>query len=118
MAVFKSSLEISVAKDLEEKGVVYEYETEKFPYTLHRTYKPDFILPNGIYIEAKGWHKGFADTLRKLRAIKDQYPELDLRIVWSKLTIKATKAMTVEQWSIKYGFKYAEKFVPQDWINE
>lgn len=115
---YKSSLERSIAKDLEERNVEFEYETKKYSYVLIRNYKPDFILPNGIHIETKGWHKGFNEALTKLKEVKAQHPELDLRIVWDRLNMKIPRTkMTVEDWSIKNGFKYAEKTIPQEWID-
>ena len=53
---YRSGLEKSVAADLKEREVAYEYETVKLPYEVKetRTYTPDFILPNGIIVETKG----------------------------------------------------------------
>ena len=33
-------------------GVKYEYESTKVPYVIHHNYTPDFILPNGVWLEA------------------------------------------------------------------
>lgn len=118
MVNFRSTLEEELAIDLERRGVSYEYESLKVPYTLERVYKPDFILPNGICVEAKGWHRNFGAALRKLRTVKSQHPELDIRIVWSRLCMKATKSYTAQEWCEAYGFKYAERTVPQEWIDE
>lgn len=118
MPKYRSSLEESIAAELDGNKIKYTYESIRLPYTLSRTYKPDFILDNGICVESKGWHRGFGDALRKLRVVKEQHPEIDLRIVWSKLNMKATSCLNAEEWSIKYGFKYAEKLIPQSWIEE
>ena len=54
---FRGTLEHGIAEDLKSKKAKFEYETIriKWSYLTHRTYKPDFILSNGIIIEAKGF---------------------------------------------------------------
>ena len=51
---FRSKLEEKVADLLVELGVNYEYESTKVPYHIQYTYCPDFVLPNGVYLECKG----------------------------------------------------------------
>ena len=51
---FRSGLEEKVADLLVNLGVKYEYESTKVPYVLQCNYTPDFLLPNGIYLETKG----------------------------------------------------------------
>ena len=51
---YRSGLEERVAKQLEDLGVDFEYETLKIKFTRPSqasTYTPDFILPNKIIIE-------------------------------------------------------------------
>ena len=53
----KSGLE-TIDEQLNLKGIDGEYEQHEVSYTIpatHHTYKPDFKLPNGIFIESKGW---------------------------------------------------------------
>ena len=54
----------------------------RIPYIVERNYNPDFILPNGIICEAKGYFKS-ADQ-RKHKLIKNS-PEKDIRFVFQKL---------------------------------
>ena len=54
---YRSGLERNVALDLNKRGISFQYEHERIPYVVERKYLPDFQLPNGIYIEAKGWFK-------------------------------------------------------------
>jgi hypothetical protein len=52
-----------------------------------RSYTPDFVLPNGIILECKG--KFVAEERKKHAAIKEQHPELDIRLLFqydSKIT--------------------------------
>jgi hypothetical protein len=51
---FRSGLEEKVADLLTNLGVKYEYESKRIPYTLMCNYTPDFLLPNGIFLETKG----------------------------------------------------------------
>ena len=77
---FRSKFEESIANDLDNQKVEYVYESEKLQYTVERNYLPDFKLPSGIFIEAKGWFKS-ADQ-RKHRIIKKQHPNIDIRFVF------------------------------------
>ena len=78
---FRSGLEEKVADLLCNLGVKYEYETEKVPYTIPHLYTPDFFLPNGIVLECKGYWD--AEDRRKIKAVKQQHPEIDLRMVFN-----------------------------------
>ena len=52
---FRSGLEEKVADLMVNLGVKYEYESTKVPYSIMHNYTPDFLLPNGIYLECKGY---------------------------------------------------------------
>lgn len=114
---FKSKFEAEIARLLDRQKVEYAYEGLTLKYAVIRNYKPDFILPNGIIIETKGYFQ--SDDQRKMRAVKDQHPELDIRMVFQRLAGKVQGSnMTNSQWCEKYGFKYADGKIPKDWINE
>jgi len=86
---FRSGLEEKVADLLCNLGVKYEYESTKVPYVLQCNYTPDFLLPNGIYLETKG-HLTEEDR-RKMKAVKAANPDLDIRFVFQPPTIRSTK---------------------------
>jgi hypothetical protein len=114
---FRSKFEEHVAKDLEKKCGSFTYEGERISYTVERKYLPDFTLPNGIYIETKGYFKS-ADQ-RKHRILKEQYPDIELRFVFQRLASRVQGSqMTCAEWCEKYGFLYAEGTVPKEWIDE
>lgn len=102
-------------------GEPAKYESLTLQYTkparVHR-YRPDFLLPNGIIIEGKGIFEA-ADREKHL-LLKDQRPDLDVRFVFSRLaaSIYPKSKTTVEEWCLKYGFKYAEKLIPISWFKE
>ena len=86
---FRSKLEERVATLLTTLGVSYEYETEKLSYTIEHTYTPDFVLPNYVYLEAKGYWS--PDDRRKILAVKRDNPAIDLRMVFQSPYNKISK---------------------------
>lgn len=113
---YRSSLEVAVAQQLTESGVEFEYEGETIPYTSE--YNPDFLLPNKVIIECKGYHRNFKEALAKLIKVKTQNPEKDIRIVWDNAKMKISKTMTAADWSEKHGFPWAHKEIPESWLKE
>jgi len=115
---FRSGLEYKIAKDLDDQGYTYEYESFKIKYQRKiSSYTPDFILPNGIIVEGKGKFDS-ADRSKHL-LVKEQHPELDIRFVFSNSNSKLYKGSnsTYANWCVKHGFKYSDKLVPKDWLD-
>ena len=118
---FRSGLEEKIAADLASKGVGFTYEELKVPFTKPAKpskYTPDFILENGIIIESKG--RFLQEDRAKHLLVKDQHPALDIRFVFSnsKTRISKRSATTYADWCVKNGFQFADKTVPDSWINE
>jgi len=115
MAGFRSGFERTLDTQLKMAKVKYSYETLKIPYTLSGEYNPDFILANGIIIEAKG--KLDSDDRRKMIAVKKQHPELDIRFVFMKAQgpIVGGK-QTNAAWAEKNGFPWASERIPTEWL--
>ena len=117
---YRSGLEEKIAKQLEEAGVLYDYEKLKVPYELSETrkYTVDFQLPNGIIVETKGLFK--TEDRKKHLLIQKQHPELDIRFVFSNAKAKLYKGSktTYAMWCDQYGFKWHDKVIPTEWINE
>ena len=86
---FRSGLEGKVADLMVSLDVKYEYESTKIPYQIQYNYTPDFLLPNGIYLECKGYWE--AEDRRKIKAVKQQHPEIDLRMVFQSPFNKISK---------------------------
>lgn len=117
----RSGLEESIAEQLKNAGIKVSYENFKIKYVLpnpEHTYTPDFVLPNGIIIEAKGYFQ--AKDRVKHKAIKKQYPHLDIRFIFSRSTNKLNKKSktTYAAWCKKNGFLYADKYIPDSWLKE
>ena len=101
-----------------DRGVGFGYEPYRIKYVSSRAYIPDFVLPNGIIIEVKGWFKS-SDRAKHLR-IKEQHPDLDLRFLFGRASQKLSRQSqtTYAQWCDRYGFQWCEKKIPQGWIDE
>jgi len=119
---YRSGLEERVANQLSNLNVSFDYETEVITYTKPEEkgrYTPDFILPNGIYVETKG--QFVTADRKKHKLIRQQYGDkLDIRFVFSnpKSRIGKKSKTTYADWCERYGFKYAAKDIPQEWIQE
>lgn len=117
---YRSGLEEKIARQLEVCGIKVDYETEKIKYRVDKvcTYTADFKLPNGIIIETKGRFV-VADRMKHL-LIKKQYPDLDIRFVFTNSKSKLYKGSKTSygDWCTKHGFLYADKQIPKEWLNE
>ena len=114
---FRSGLEEKVADLLSNLGVSFEYESTKVPYVLQCNYTPDFLLPNGVYLETKG-HLDEKDR-RKMIAVKKSNPDLDIRFVFQAPFNKIYKGSktTYAAWAEKNGFQWAAYHsIPIEWL--
>jgi hypothetical protein len=117
----RSTFEKTVLSELDREGIHYLYEPDKIVYQVERYYVPDLLI-NDIYIELKGYFR--EDAQRKMRAVKAQHPDLDIRFVFqnSKATIQGAKKrkdgskMTCAEWADRYGFIWSHLRVPKEWI--
>lgn len=113
-----SLFEGRLRKQLRDSDTPFTYEGLKIPYTLHYNYYPDFVLDSGIIIEAKGY---FDKTARaKMRAVKKQHPELDIRFVFMEgdNLISKTSKTTYMEWAAKNGFPAAHGEIPKEWLSQ
>lgn len=117
---YRSGLEEDVQEQLKSIGCKATYESIKIEWEdlSYRKYTPDFLLPNGIIIETKGLFT--AEDRRKHLLVKKQHPELDIRFVFTSANRKLSKKSktTYGEWCTKYGFPYANKLIPEEWIAE
>jgi len=117
---YRSGLEDRISEQLKSLGVQFKYEEFKIKYEVNeiRTYTPDFELPNGIIIESKG--RFVAADRKKHLLVKDQFPRLDIRFVFSNSKGKISKGSKTSyaDWCDKHGYRYADKLIPEEWIKE
>lgn len=118
---YRSGLEDVVQKALDAKGVNYTYEEHTLCYLPDpkpKKYTPDFVLPNGIIVETKG--RWLTPDRIKMKLITEQHPDLDIRMVFnsSKSKISKTSKTTYAVYCSRLGMPYADKMIPQEWIDE
>jgi len=98
-SAFRSTFEEDVAKILKE----FNYEPFTVPYTISRSYRPDFVDPSGLYlIECKGYFRD-GDT-KKYTSIRDSLPEgqeLIFVLMQPNKRIRKGAKMTMAQWCDK-----------------
>ena len=114
---FRSKLEKNIADLLEQLGVSYLYESEKLSYTIEHNYTPDFVLPNYVYLEAKGYWD--AADRRKLLAVKRDNPDIDLRMVFQSPynTISKKSKTTYAKWCDKHDIPWTSYTdIPIEWL--
>ena len=117
---YRSGLEEIVDSTLKQRNIDGEYEKHKIKYVVpatDHTYTPDFRLPNGIFVETKG--RFVIEDRKKHVLIRKQHPELDIRFVFqnSKNKIRKGSPTTYADWCVKHGFIYADKTIPQEWLD-
>ena len=118
---FRSGLEDRFIQELEEYGLEPNYEAKKFEYIIPESkhnYTPDFPLSPHIVIETKG--RWVVEDRQKMLLIKEQYPEIDFRIVFynANQKIKKGSKTTYAMWCDKHGIKWANKTIPSEWVEE
>ena len=113
---YRSGLEERLSKYLDKHAVAYLYEVEKYDYVTESKYTPDFFLPNGVIIEAKGFFK--PSDRRKMLAVKKAHPELDIRFVFQRNnTLSKSSKTTYGAWAEKHGFMWCiYPDIPEDWL--
>jgi len=120
---FRSKLEAGVNQQLVDSGIKFSYEGKlnKIKYVkpvTHHTYMSDFLLENGIIIEAKGFFD--VSDRKKHLYIKEQYPEFDIRFLFmnSNSKIRKRSPTSYAKWCDKHGFRWADKVIPEAWLKE
>ena len=123
MSAYRSGLELKVAEQLKAAYPSKEpvYERYVLAYTVpERTahYTPDFVLPNDIIIETKG--RFLTEDRQKHLLIKQQFPDLDIRFVFTNSRQKLYKGSKTSYgaWCEAYVFQYSDRLIPLAWLRE
>lgn len=116
--IFRSKYEETVFNHVEENGFRVEYEPYSLAYLMKGNYYPDFVLPNGIIVEAKGYFDSRARA--KMIAVKKNNPELDIRMLFmnSRTKVRKGSKLTYADWCEKYKFPFADGMIPLEWFSE
>lgn len=142
---FRSGLEREAAAKLTQAGVPFGFESQWIKYIVperEAKYLPDFSFmksddfPKGcpIILEPKGRFGGAVPggkfrvstkdaavkERQKFVLLKQQHPELDIRFIFSRASTPIYKGSPTSygKWATDHGFKWAEKVVPDAWIEE
>lgn len=132
---YKSLFEASIAEQFKLAKVRVKYEPYKMEFyqrvpsasckgcgskevTRKHTYKPDWVSEDDyLIVESKG--KFTSADRTKMIAIKAQYPDKDIRILFMRdnwLTRK--KLEKYSDWAERNGFTYAIGPVPKAWLKD
>ena len=103
--IFRSSFEEEVFNSLPQKGCVYE--PCKFSVDIPTTYTPDLVLPNGIYVEIKGFLR--AESRRKYENFKKQF--MSVKTILKKNGFKALHKKRAENFYKSKKFKKTFNYI-------
>ena len=130
---YRSSYELAIAVDLDERHVPYEYEAKAYdlrllcprnircdcgtslPYRVSK-YTPDFTFFGGLFVvEAKG---RFDPAHRaKALAFVEQYPGIEYALLFEADNLLSRKSKTrYTQWCDKHEILSAVGLVPREWL--
>lgn len=122
----KSGLEEVVYTYLTKHKCTFKYEGLKVTYfqpEIKKTYKPDFPIRGSFIIETKGAFNS-ADR-KKMKLIKKQNPQLDIRFIFSNSKTKIGKKSktTYAKWCELNDFPYhciysTKEVFPTEWLKE
>ena len=116
---YRSKAEKEFANVLADAKIKFEYEPNRIPYVISKTYLPDFYLVDyGFYIEFKGYFKPSDRTKHKL--IKEQHPLIDIRFVFMDANKKLNKTSKTSYgfWCDQHDFEWAENKIPDEWLTK
>lgn len=111
----RSKLETEVEQALIAQGLSPSYETERFPYVLHRKYTPDFKVGD-VYVEVKGWWPP-AERAKFLAVIINN-PGLPIFVALQRpyMTLSKQSKTTYAQWCDKHGIAWCPIPIPPDFM--
>jgi hypothetical protein len=114
----RSTFEATLVADMEARGLAFEYEPKDGHLGYMLEYFPDFRLPNGILVEAKGFFD--SEDRTKMLRVKMANPEKDIRFVFMANNKINPKSKTrYSDWCVKHGFQYhIGKSIPEEWWYE
>jgi hypothetical protein len=81
-------------------------------------YLTDFKMPNGIYLEAKGYFP--SQDRSKMESVIKCNPDCDIRMVFQKdgWVDNKKKHLKYSEWCTRRNIKWCVGKVPEGWMNE
>jgi hypothetical protein len=131
----RSKFEDRIAKELDDAGISYEYETHSFEYeeplrknmarcadcegtNLVRVgwYTPDFFLDNGVIIETKG--RFTAADRRKHLAVREAHPDVRIVMLFMRDNYIHTNSKTrYSDWCMAHDIEFAVGHLTKEWLH-
>ena len=117
---FRSRSEQKTAAFLDAAGIAYGYESERLEFirpAQRSTYTPDFALPNGVFVEVKGFWP--PEDRQKIMLVKRSNPDADIRMLFDTpdRPILKGSSTTYGSFCSKNGIPWAKgPAVPADWF--
>jgi hypothetical protein len=127
----RSGWEKRVMDALTASGIGYDYEARRFSWSetiagarcsacsattcvVTRYYTPDLFFENGVIVELKG--KLTPRNRKIMKAVREEHPEIDLRIVFQRDNKMGTKKWhRYSDWAEWLGIEYAIGDIPKEW---
>uniref|UniRef100_A0A6M3L1D0 Putative endonuclease I n=1 Tax=viral metagenome TaxID=1070528 RepID=A0A6M3L1D0_9ZZZZ len=119
---YRSEAEAKFAKNLSSRHIKFEYERDKLIYIPKpKVYIPDFKIyrkdGSWFLVECKGYLK--PTDRSKMKLVKEQNPDVDLRIIFFSANNKLNRNSKVHywEWAEKVGYVWDEGVVPIEWLD-
>ena len=119
---YRSGLEQKVAAELEGKGAPIVYEETSLKYEVparEASYTPDFHLPDGSFLEVKGYLR-VSDRTKMLNVVRSE-PGLKIRFLFGNSSNRLHKnsQTTYGQWATHHGFEWCNPGqIPESWLRQ
>jgi hypothetical protein len=115
----RSQFERDVLENALTNGQPAEYEPRAFEYSvlIERTYTPDFVLPNGLWVECKGYFT--PEDRRKMMWLRKSFPHQRIALLFQKdNTLGRGSKTRYSEWAERKGFLWhVGDTIPPTWFN-
>lgn len=120
-AGYRSGLEQTISKRLEDLGVKFGYEDTKLSYTVpakEHKYTPDFTISPTKFLETKGiWS---AEDRKKHLLLKEQQPDMNILLIFQNPRNKIARQSktTYADFCDKHELPYisVDDEIPPEWL--
>jgi hypothetical protein len=127
----RSGFEEKIKKDLEGRGIAFEYEKHTLSYVKRHcphclkvvdtgTYTPDFVIQRvaGVRLVVEGKGHFDSEDRTKMLLVKKNNPLCDLRMLFQRdQPIRKGSKTLYSTWAAKHGFPYAIGIsIPEGWL--
>lgn len=121
---FKNSFESGIYEEIKARARNHRfyvaYEQDDLHFVLKRRYRTDFTIEfesgHKRYIETKGFLR--SGDITKMLAVRQQHPDLDIRIVFQKDNVVIGSRKRYSEWATRVGYPWAIGHVPEEWYVE